>query len=108
MVNTTEATMRGWELDEVILAGVEQCYPDVAERFRALIGFAEYLRRHRVFSASSALLDHIDREKCLQAGVCPECGEDATLTHSTEHHPYGEGTAAEHLQVYVCASCGEV
>lgn len=91
---TLQVTREGFELDDIILAGVQHHYTDQAERFRALIGIAAYLHKHHIYEASDEILHFIIRNKtqCLEVGVCPGCGKDVTV---------GEG------QVYVCSGdCG--
>lgn len=110
-----QAELGSSDLADVIIAGVAATFEQTeSERFRTILAIANQLRK-----SAGAGLDYVARQleqhlsnktECLEAGVCPHCGEDVTLEKRPEFHdaPFRDGAAVERLQVYMCGCCGEV
>lgn len=112
--NTYNRIEQTLELDEVIIAGVGKVYDEPADKWRALIAYAELLEKVGLTASASYIRGYVretHKDECLASGVCPYCGEDAVKQGSTENHPapFGSGTVSEKRSTYVCSgTCGEV
>lgn len=101
------------DLVELLIAGAPIVCRDKVERFQMLINLVEYLRKHRVGDAADAIREHVidNKDECLEAGVCPYCGESVVAEERNERHDaqFGSGTVVERRGFYVCqGTCGEV
>lgn len=96
---------RGEYLAQVIFAGAQDFYPDKADQFRALIGYAHYFGKFT--GLGSYMLDYIPTLDCLEAGVCPYCGLDVTRKDVTPEQ-YNAASIREKMLMYTCPRHKEI
>jgi predicted RNA-binding Zn-ribbon protein involved in translation (DUF1610 family) len=96
------------DLVEVLAEGLAAVYDDTAERIQATWDTIETLRKHRLVDEATAMQRRIDREECIKAMVCPDCGEELEVVNERQYHAYGSTAAVERLTALRCPVCGEV